>query len=103
MGRNQIDPGDRLKVRVKTFARFRELVGTDLEVELPGGSTVFDGVTSLVSTNSAAKEALIDENGAIRSHVIIMVNRKRLPNRDREQELLQDGDELAIFPPVAGG
>ena len=78
-------------------------MGTDLEVELSGGSTVLDGVTRLVSTNSAAKEALIDENGAIRSHVIIMVNRKRLPNREREQELLQDGDELAIFPPVAGG
>ncbi len=78
-------------------------MGTNLEVELPGGSTVFDGVTSLVSANPAAKEALIDENGTIRSHIIIMVNRKRLPNRGREQELLQDGDELAIFPPVAGG
>jgi molybdopterin synthase sulfur carrier subunit len=92
-----------LKVRVKTFARFRELVGTDLDVELPGGSTVLDGVTRLVSANSAAKEALLDENGTIRSHVIVMVNRRRLANRDREQELLQDGDELAIFPPVAGG
>jgi molybdopterin synthase sulfur carrier subunit len=92
-----------LKVRVKTFARFRELVGTDLDVELSEGATVLDGVTRLVSANSAAKEALLDENGFIRSHVIVMVNRRRLANRDREQELLQDGDELAIFPPVAGG
>jgi molybdopterin synthase sulfur carrier subunit len=92
-----------LKVRVKTFARFRELVGTDLDVELSEGATVLDGVTRLVSANSAAKEALLDDNGFIRSHVIVMVNRRRLANRDREQELLQDGDELAIFPPVAGG
>jgi len=92
-----------LKIRVKTFARFRELVGTDLEVELPEGSTVLDAVTRVVSANSMAKEALLDENGAIRSHVIVMVNTRRLPNRNREQELLRDEDELAIFPPVAGG
>ena len=92
-----------MKIRVKTFARFRELVGTDLEIELPDGGTVLDGVTRLASTASGAKEALLDENGNIRSHVIVMVNKRRLPNRDREQEVLHDGDELAIFPPVAGG
>ena len=92
-----------MKIRVKTFARFRELVGTDLGLELPGGATVLDTVTRLVSANNAAKEALLDENGTIRSHVIVMVNKRRLPNRDREQEILQDEDELAIFPPVAGG
>ena len=92
-----------MKIRVKTFARFRELVRTDLEIELPDGGTVLDGVTRLASTASGAKEALLDENGNIRSHVIVMVNKRRLPNRDREQEVLHDGDELAIFPPVAGG
>jgi molybdopterin synthase sulfur carrier subunit len=92
-----------MKIRVKTFARFRELVGTDLEIELPVGSTVLDGVNVLLSGNSEAIEALLDEHGNIRSHVIVMVNKRRLANRDREKELLHDGDELAIFPPVAGG
>ena len=78
-------------------------MGTDLEIELPGGSTVLAGVTRLVSTNTEAKEAALDDNGNIRSHVIVMVNKRRLPSRDRENEILHDGDELAIFPPVAGG
>jgi molybdopterin synthase sulfur carrier subunit len=92
-----------MKIRVKTFARFRELVGTDLEIKLPAASTVLDGITVLVSTSNEGKEAILDEHGNIRSHVIVMVNKRRLPNRDREKELLHEGDELSIFPPVAGG
>jgi molybdopterin synthase sulfur carrier subunit len=92
-----------MKIKVKTFARFRELIGTDFDLELPGGSTVLDGVTRLVSGDAATKDAILDEHGSIRSHVIVMVNKRRLPNRERESLSLQDGDELAIFPPVAGG
>ncbi|MBP1927563.1 molybdopterin synthase sulfur carrier subunit [Methanolinea mesophila] len=92
-----------MKIRVKTFARFRELMGTKLEIELPDGSTVRDGVACLVSGDPTAREALFDEQGHIKNHVIVMVNRRRLPNREREAEGLHEGDELAIFPPVAGG
>jgi molybdopterin converting factor small subunit len=32
-----------------------------------------------------------------------MINGKRISGKERETMVLRDADELAIFPPVAGG
>lgn len=90
-----------MKVRVRAFARFREVIGGDRIAELPEGSGVRDLISRLADESASIREILLDGKGSVRSHVIVMVNGKRVPAGSDHP--LADGDEVAIFPPVAGG
>jgi len=80
-----------VKVRVLAFARVRELLGPPRDVQLPPGSTVgalwddlaqaCDGLPQLAQSTRIAR------NGRV----------------VRREEILQDGDEIALLPPAGGG
>ena len=79
-----------MRVRVKLFAFLGRYAsdappGTPFDLELPAGTTV---------------DALIEQLKLPRDEVkVIFVN-----GRSRSPEwLLVDGDDLGIFPPIAGG
>jgi len=91
-----------MKVRVKAFARFREIIGSENIIDLEDGSSVLGALKSLSADSNEFGEACFDKNGNVASHVVLMINGKRI-GRDRETITLLEGDELAIFPPVAGG
>ena len=81
-----------VRVVVRLFAIVRERAGTDeLVLDLPGGATV-----------AAAAERLATEYPSIREHarhVAYAVNREYAG----VGTVLEDGDELAVIPPVSGG
>lgn len=81
-----------LTIQVLLFARYAETAGTDaLTVEVPLGSTV-SGVLDAVRTR-------ISQPDALPPRPLVALNRSQT---DLLTEV-QDGDELAILPPVAGG
>jgi molybdopterin converting factor subunit 1 len=81
-----------MKVRVRFFAALREAMGSvQEEHELASGSTVQDLIASLVK----AYPALGSRLGSVRA----AVNRSYV----RGDARLQDGDEVALVPPVGGG
>jgi len=83
---------ERVSVRLKFFALFRELFGeTERELDLPVGSRVADVWARLV----AERPVLGNLEGAVR----FAVNREYVP-ADHE---LKAGDELVFVPPVSGG
>ncbi|MDI9632950.1 MAG: MoaD/ThiS family protein [Methanolinea sp.] len=90
-------------VRVRAFARFREVLGDRLEIPLPAGSTVRHVVNEVVRANPAASALLLDSDGHLKKSVIVMVNRERVGGPDREDHPVNPGDEVALYPPVAGG
>ncbi|HOI12549.1 MAG TPA: MoaD/ThiS family protein [Methanoculleus sp.] len=90
-------------VRVRAFARFREILGGDLALELPDGAVMAAVLAVLRDRAGGESDAIFDETGAFRSHVILMRNGKRVKRDDLYTLVLADGDEVAIFPPVAGG
>jgi molybdopterin synthase sulfur carrier subunit len=92
-----------MTVKVRFFARFRELLGTDVIVDVPNGSVFSELVKNVARRNREGYDAIFDENGEFREFVILMRNGKRVELADAAKVIVADGDELAVFPPVAGG
>ena len=83
-----------MKVTVRYFASLREALGPGEVVELPEGSTV-----------GALREALIDRGGR---HATVLARGRAVrcaveQVMGHEATALQDGAEVAFFPPVTGG
>ncbi|MDD1702137.1 MAG: MoaD family protein [Methanoregula sp.] len=92
-----------MTIKIRFFARFRELLGTDIVIEAPKGKTLLDLITDIAKKNKDGYDAIFDEKGELREFVILMQNGKRLETADAKKIKVADGDEIAVFPPVAGG
>jgi len=92
-----------MKVKIRFFARFRELLGTDIIAEPPSGTTLAALVAGIARKNPDGYEAIFDQNGVFLEYVILMQNGKRVETADAARTAVADGDEIAVFPPVAGG
>ena len=92
-----------MMVKVRAFASFREILGREQEIDLRPSSTVSDLLFELARTNRRFKDAAFDDCGQLQDYVLLMKNKKRIdPLQDLTIELTE-GDEVAVFPPVAGG
>lgn len=74
-----------MKVKVKLFASLRTLGPDEQVLELPARTTIDDVVH------------ILKIPGTIR--LLRIVNGEHRP----ADHILQDGDDLALFPPIAGG
>ncbi|MEA1895676.1 MAG: ubiquitin-like small modifier protein 1 [Euryarchaeota archaeon] len=91
-----------MMINVKAFARFREVFGKELGVELDGKATMTDLLNRLCAPHDA-HDIIFDESGGIKKYVNILVNGRHMQSISGTRTELADGDEVAIFPPVAGG
>ena len=73
-----------MKVKVKLFASLRKFGPDEQVIELPEDATIDDAIDSL----NIPKTSLLR-----------IVNGEHRPAK----HALKDGDELALFPPIAGG
>jgi molybdopterin synthase sulfur carrier subunit len=90
-------------IHIRAFASFREILGKETDLDLEEGSKVGDLLEILVSSHQGLGPAIFEEDGRVREYVIIMRNRERIDSREGLATVLQEGDEVAILPPVAGG
>ena len=74
-----------MKVKIKLFATLRKFGPEEQEVDLPENATIGDAINLL----NLPKEIPL----------LKIVNGEHRPPKHR----LKDGDELALFPPIAGG
>jgi molybdopterin synthase sulfur carrier subunit len=95
--------GEEMTIKVRFFARFRELLGTDILVEKKSGIVLAILVKEIAQKKKEGYDAIFDGNGKFREFVIVMRNGKRLEPAETLTVTVADGDEIAIFPPVAGG
>ncbi|MFQ5549929.1 MAG: MoaD/ThiS family protein [Gemmatimonadales bacterium] len=74
------------------FARYAEVTGVDrVELDLPDGSVVSDAIDRM--------RAQIPNGNLIPPRTLVARNRRHVLGG----EVLSDGDELALLPPLAGG
>lgn len=81
-----------MRVKVKLFASFREIVGSKEEdLEVRDGTTVQMLLEDYISR--------FPQMAKFRDHIILSVNKEYgAPAR-----VLRDGDEISFLPPVSGG
>jgi sulfur carrier protein ThiS len=83
-----------MKVAFKLFASLTDLLPSDrdgnrIELDVPAGTTVSDMI---------ARYSIPE-----RSAHLVLINGVFVPPGQRATRELADGDELAIWPPIAGG
>jgi molybdopterin converting factor subunit 1 len=81
-----------MQIRLLFFALYRDLAGTEeLALELPAGATAGDAIARLRAGGGSLAR--------IPAEPVVAVNREYAGL----DAALQEGDELALLPPVAGG
>ena len=81
-----------MKITVKFFASHREFAGTgEIELELEEQSTISSLLEKLFEQYPGMKK--------LEEETIVSLNK----NYAEPKDILKDGDEVAVFPPVSGG
>jgi sulfur-carrier protein len=79
-------------VRIRSFARLRELLGSEIELRVHRGTTVADLWNELCGRNPGVGPFASTTRIARNGRVVALL-----------EEKLADGDEIALLPPVGGG
>ena len=94
-----------MKVKVKFFTSLREITQKREEkIELPEAATV-EGLLNLLSERHGRKftEYVFGEAKRARSDLQFLVNGRSITMLQGFKTKLENGDEVAILPPVGGG
>ncbi len=97
----------RMKVKIRAFLTMKEAMGglSSLELDIDNG-TILSVLEGLVRKFGEDFESQVFEPGTreLSGHVLVLVNGRNCSNLpDGLNTALDDGDELSIFPPMAGG
>ena len=93
-----------MKVTVKFYSYLRDLIGkkTMIELDLDEGAIISHLLTKLF-LDPQIKEALLDENQELKSDITLLKNGRVITFLAGMETKLEAGDEISIFPLVAGG
>jgi molybdopterin synthase sulfur carrier subunit len=93
-----------MELDLRTFATFRDAVGQkEVDLQYDGDRvTVGEVLASLEAEYDDLKGQLLDGDD-IRPQLSVLKNGREVLHMDGTETALEDGDELSLFPPVAGG
>ncbi len=92
-----------MKITVKAFATFREVMDMQVELELPAGATVRTLLSELAARYTGLDTLMFSAPDTLRDFVNILKNGRNIHFLAGLDMPLDDGDMIALFPPAAGG
>lgn len=92
-----------MKITVKAFAMFREVMDMQIELEFPDGATVRTLLTNLTARYDGLSEVMFAAPDTLRDFVNILKNGRNIHFIAGLDTPLDNGDIIALFPPAAGG
>jgi molybdopterin synthase sulfur carrier subunit len=90
-------------VNLKLFANLREIAQTSsLTIT---GDTVMDVLLSLVEQYPPLNELIFEQEEEMkrRGYINVFLNGNNIKHMEGLDTILNDGDEMGVFPPVSGG
>jgi molybdopterin synthase sulfur carrier subunit len=89
---------------VRLYASLREAAGQrDFDVDLPAGAVIGELLRRLIALRPKLNGKVLDDNGHVPQYVAVVVNGRDIRHLNGLETRVQPEDEIAIFPPVAGG
>ncbi len=92
-----------MRVKVRVFAKFREIAGEETCLDMKEGSTIGGLLDAISASHPELKAYLFNSDGTVGDGVTILRNRKGLEVPDPQKTALEEGDEVALLPPFSGG
>ena len=89
----------------RLFANLAEAAGAKrVEVDARAGDTFGDAFEQLLEAHPELEAEVLDDDGELRDHIRVLRNdHNPFVKDDGFETVLEEGDELALFPPVSGG
>src|SRR5512136_926891 len=94
---------NRMTITVKSFATLREVMDAQVRMEFSEGATIRSLLAELTRRYGGLDGLLFAAPGTLRDLVNILKNGRNIHFLAGLDTPLDDGDVIALFPPVAGG
>ncbi|MEJ2723191.1 MAG: MoaD/ThiS family protein [Deltaproteobacteria bacterium] len=95
-----------ITVKVRTILTLKKILGQgEIELSTREGSTLGELVTTLAERwgDELASHLFKPKSSSVLPHIRFMVNGRDIAFLNRMETVLENGDEILILPPVAGG
>jgi len=92
-----------MKVTVKAFAMFREVMDMQIELDFPAGATIRTLLAELTGRYEGLGKLMFAAPATLRDYVNILKNGRNTHFLADLDTPLDEGDLIALFPPAAGG
>jgi len=95
-----------ITISVRTILYLKRIIGSgEVELSVPEGSTLEELLATMVKRwGKKLSSRLFESNSTIPlPYIRLMVNGRDIAFLDKMETELQEGDEILILPPMAGG
>jgi len=92
-----------VSITVKTFATIREVADPAIVLDISRGATIRMLLDMLTARYDGLGNILFTEKGELRKYVNILKNGRNIHFLEGLDTIIENGDVIALFPPVAGG